>query len=354
MSTSPHLDLDNTLGAAFLGNIIAGVLYGITCLQTYVYYKKSQGDHISFRVLIYALWVLDTFHLALVTHALYFYLIKSYSNPLALLSPNWSIISQVFVTCVSDLVVRAIYGRRVWMISHNIFVSVLVSITSAAAFGEPFKIVTMLCLTNYVSRRRNCFRSPGVSIRMQSSLQPPRVKNFLLYSFLEKTFANFSHISYLIYIALGSAVAADILIATSLCISLSRSRTGFKKTDSMVTALMLYAINSSVLTTVCSAACFITYTIWPAQFTFIGIYFCLSKLFLNSLLAMLNGRKALKRRVNVLSDSPFHFSNASTRPAEFVTSFLSNKEAYPMESAPPSPMVINVNTQAETRVVGDL
>ena len=28
---------------------------------------------------------------------------------------------------------------------------------------------------------------------------------------------------------------------------------------------------------VCSAACLITYTIWPEQFTFIGIYVCLSK-----------------------------------------------------------------------------
>ncbi|KAF9475443.1 hypothetical protein BDN70DRAFT_996414 [Pholiota conissans] len=328
---SLHLDLDNTLGAAFIGNIVAGVLYGVTCLQTFNYYKKGQGDCLAFRLVIYGLWILDTLQIALVTHTLYFYLIKNYNNPLVLLFPTWSIISQVFITCVGDLTVRIIYGRRVWKISHNIYIIAFVGVASAGAFGGGFA--------------------------------------FAIEAFIEQTFANFSHISYLMYLALGSAVAADILIAVSLCLSLSRSRTGFKKTDSIVTILMLYAINSSVLTTyaswfqnrmtgssnpkiftdrVCSAACLITYTIWPEQFTFIGIYVCLSKLFLNSLLAMLNGRKSLKRRIHGLSDSPFPFSNGSAaRPAEFVTSFTS-KDAYAMNS-PTSPVVISVSTEVETK-----
>jgi len=254
--------------------------------------------------------ILATAHLALVTHALYFYLISNYSNPLVLLFPTWSIISQVFVTCVSDLVVRIIYSRRVWKISHNPYIIGLIAITSASAFGGGFA--------------------------------------FAIEAFIHKTFANFSHISYLLYIALGSAVAADILIASSLCLSLSRSRTGFKRTDSIVTILILYAVNSSVLTTLCSAACLITYTVWPKQFTFIGIYVCLSNLFLNSLLAMLNGRQSLKRRFNGLSKgSPLYFSGASSKPAEFVHSFTS-KETYPMES-PTSAMVISVSTEVETQ-----
>ncbi|KAF8193390.1 hypothetical protein BJ912DRAFT_960967, partial [Pholiota molesta] len=136
---------------------------------------------------------------------------------------------------------------------------------------------------------------------------------------------------FLAHFSLGSALAADIIIATSLCVSLSRSRTGFKKTDSIVTILMLYAINS-----ICSAACLITYAIWPHEFTFIGIYVCLSKR------DMLNGRKSLKRRVNGVSDSPFPFSNASGRPAEFVTSYMS-KDAYAWNHHP------RVSTEVETR-----
>ncbi|KAG6810402.1 hypothetical protein H0H92_012044 [Tricholoma furcatifolium] len=43
-----------------------------------------------------------------------------------------------------------------------------------------------------------------------------------------KTFANFSKISYFIYIALGSGVVVDLLIAGTLCYNLSQRRTGFK------------------------------------------------------------------------------------------------------------------------------
>ncbi|KAF8151021.1 hypothetical protein B0H34DRAFT_159626 [Crassisporium funariophilum] len=311
MASLPKLNLDNTLGAAFLGNILAAVLYGITCLQTFVYYKKSQNDHLSFRLVIYFLWIIDTLHLALVTHGLYFYLVKSYANPSALASPTWSLLSQIVVTCVSDLIVRGIYGRRVWKISgRSIIIASLITFTSIVTFGA------------------------GIA--------------FTSRAFIERTFANFSHISYLLYLALGSAVAADILIAVCLCVSLSRSRTGFKKTDSIVTVLMLYAINSSVLTTLCSMACFITYAIWPMEFTFIGIYVCLSKLFLNSLLAMLNGRSGLQARAHGFSDAPAAFSQGSSRPTDFVTSFAS-KDVYEFENMP-RPLVISVNRSiVETR-----
>jgi hypothetical protein len=307
MSGFQHLNLDNTLGAAFIGNIVASVLYGVTCLQTYVYYKRSQGDHPAFKALIYFLWLLDTLHLALVTNSLYLYLIKNYNNPIALLSPNWSILAQVFVTGVCDLIVRAIFGRRVWKISGSYLVAAFITVSAAAAF------------------------SSGTA--------------FACRAFVGKTFANFSHISYLMYLALGTAVLADIGIAASLCISLARSRTGFARTDSIVVVLMLYAINSSVLTTACSFACFITYIIWPHQFMFIGIYVCLSKLFLNSLLAMLNGRGELKERMTRSFSEQIQRSYTTARPGNLSRSAFSNMEF----NQKPSAVVISISTEIETK-----
>jgi hypothetical protein len=58
--------------------------------------------------------VLDTLQLAFVTHAIYYYTVTSFNDPLALLYPTWSILGQIFVTCISDLMVRYIFGRRLW------------------------------------------------------------------------------------------------------------------------------------------------------------------------------------------------------------------------------------------------
>jgi hypothetical protein len=307
-SVSQQLKLDSTLGAAFIGNIVAGVLYGITCLQTFVYHKKGRGDHKSFKATIYFLWFLDTFHLALITHALYFYLITSYAEPVKLLFPTWSILAQVYVTIVSDLIIRGIYARRVWIISRSIIISFIIVATSAVTFGTGIAFTTLAAI--------------------------------------DKTFASFGHISYLMYTSLGCAVAADIIIASALCTSLSRSRTGFKTTDSLVTILMMYAINASVLTTVCSAACLITYAIWPKEFTFIGIYFCLSKLIFNSLLAMLNGRSSLKKKAHGLS---VRLSEPSLRPMHFSSTFMTKEGTYQtQDDLAPSTLVVSVNTEVES------
>ncbi|RDB28743.1 hypothetical protein Hypma_014825 [Hypsizygus marmoreus] len=275
---TPHasINLDSKIGAAFLGNLIAGIFYGITCVQTYIYFKRNDKDSTSFRLLIFFLWLLDTLHLALVTHGIYYYLISNYGNLPALASPTWSLLAQVYVTCISDLIIRGVFGRRVWLMA-----------------GKSKIIVTGI--------QRDLVRilppsSPMPNIVLTESI------TFATRAYAGGTFAKFSQISYLLYIALGSGVVADFLIAGSLCRSLWKSRTGFRKTDTLVNVLMMYAINTSLLTTICSGACFITYTIWPNEFTFIGIYFSLSKLFLNSLLATLNSRESLSEKINGVSD----------------------------------------------------
>ncbi|KAF9463872.1 hypothetical protein BDZ94DRAFT_575659 [Collybia nuda] len=318
---SPHIHLDSTLGAAFLGNLAAAIFYGITCVQTFIYFKKNYRDTTAFRLLIFFLWLIDTFHLALITHGLYYYLISNYGNLVVIASPTWSIVVQVYVTIISDGIIRAIFGRRVWLITErNKFIAAAIFLTSA-----------FTCVSGIIFATR---------------------------VFAVGSFANFSQISYLLYMALGGGVVADILIAGSLCISLSRTRTGFKQTDSIVVVLMMYTINTSLLTTVCSAACFITYAIWPREFTFIGIYFSLSKriyssllsrqnnsllttfpaVFLNSLLATLNSRDSLKGRLAGVSGVALSDVSSSRR-------FEYSKSAY--DSRHSQPVVVTVNRRVE-------
>ncbi|PFH46014.1 hypothetical protein AMATHDRAFT_156928 [Amanita thiersii Skay4041] len=83
MASQVRLKLDNTIGAAFIGNVIAAALYGVACLQTFYYFRKKFRDTPAFRLLS------DTVQLIFVTHTLYHYMITNYANPLSLFSPNW-------------------------------------------------------------------------------------------------------------------------------------------------------------------------------------------------------------------------------------------------------------------------
>lgn len=259
--------VDRTIGAAFLGNIAAGVFYGITSLQTYMYYKKNFQDLPSFKALIFMLWILDGLHLAMTTHGMYWYLVTNFMNPSAVEVPAWSLLVQVYVTCLSDFIVRCIFTRRVWLLSNCS--KLLVAVIGVASL--------------YVIGSGIAFASRG---------------------FLAGSFLLLLRDSWLLYSALGSAVFADVFIAATLCFFLSTRRTGFKSTDNLVNTMMVYSINTGLLTSVCAMACFITYAIWPQDFVFIGIYFTLSKLYLNSLLATLNARTLMREHDHGISTNP--------------------------------------------------
>ncbi|KAK0436761.1 hypothetical protein EV421DRAFT_1739447 [Armillaria borealis] len=71
--------LGKTLGAVYIGATIAAILFGITILQTAIYYQRFRKD-----------WILDALHVALSTHALYFYLVENFGNLEVLNEVVWS------------------------------------------------------------------------------------------------------------------------------------------------------------------------------------------------------------------------------------------------------------------------
>ncbi|GLB43231.1 hypothetical protein LshimejAT787_1301320 [Lyophyllum shimeji] len=247
MDASP-VNLDKKLGAAFLGNVIAAILYGITCIQALQFFRKrNRGDSLPFRVLIFFLWSLNTAHVALITHALYSYLISNYGNMSSTRSAVWSIISQVFSSATSDVVIRSFFARRVWLLTnHNDYLFVLITIPNLLSFAT----------------------ACAAAIR----------------AFDLRTFGETSRISYLIYLSLAAGVASDVLIAGTLWVSFWRNQ----KSDSILTALTVSTINTTLLTTACSIACLVTFAVWPQELIYIAIYFSLSELHLNSLLTTLN------------------------------------------------------------------
>ncbi|KAK0457286.1 uncharacterized protein EV420DRAFT_1644036 [Desarmillaria tabescens] len=89
-STPSNFSIGGTLGAMYIGATIAAVFYGITILQTAIYYKLNPNDPWIFRYMVALLWVLDTLHVALSAHALYFYLIESFGNYHTLFKIIWS------------------------------------------------------------------------------------------------------------------------------------------------------------------------------------------------------------------------------------------------------------------------
>ncbi|OBZ69412.1 hypothetical protein A0H81_10685 [Grifola frondosa] len=260
------IKLDNTLGAAFIGNVFA-CFYGITSVQTFSYYKHNGKDSRYVKTLIFILWILDGLHLALITDTVYTYTVKDFTDLLAILVPT-----RVQVTSLSEVFSATECGDSAKGVGFwELPLGGLLYLHLVGA--EPLSIIFILIIGD---------ASEGTNLAVA-------VECYRMSSYFQ-----LANIAWLLYLSLSGGLAADFVVAVALCWLLAEHRTGFKRTDSIIRVLMLYSINTCVLTTVFGFCSLITLITMPDNLIFMAFYFAMPKLFLNSFLATLNSRNHLR------------------------------------------------------------
>ncbi|EIW79533.1 hypothetical protein CONPUDRAFT_166285 [Coniophora puteana RWD-64-598 SS2] len=110
LSPSPfatlQINLTPTLGLAFVGMVLASILYGFTVLQTISYYRRYPNDRLSLKILVGALWSLNTTSLAFKVSGLYTWLVLDYAQVLLLPDVPWGIYNEPAIVAVIALAVN--------------------------------------------------------------------------------------------------------------------------------------------------------------------------------------------------------------------------------------------------------
>ncbi|KAH9933893.1 uncharacterized protein B0H18DRAFT_982569 [Fomitopsis serialis] len=215
-------ELDTTYGATLIGVCASAILYGITNLQVYIYFRAYPQDELWNKISVCWLWGLDSLHLAFCIYMMYWYLITNFCvvAELGCFNIQTFFASKAFVI----LSVDTLYTFRVWKLdatAHNFRgwrrlrpVSMVISIALCAGFES---CNTVLC---YEIMQMDQFSRP----------------------------CDHNTWRWITYYPVGTATCIDILIAASLCHLLSRHRTGFRKTDSLINWLMFYTLNTGLVT----------------------------------------------------------------------------------------------------------
>jgi len=124
------------------------------------------------------------------------------------------------------------------------------------------------------------------------------------------------------------AAAGDVLIAAILCAMLQKSRTGFKRSDTMINKLILFTMNTGLITSICAVASLISIIAAPTTLIYVGFYFTLGRFYANSLMATLNARQSIRGGMDeTLSLSLGHMqrSNGSTAASKGQTNNIAIK-----------------------------
>ncbi|KAG1857209.1 hypothetical protein C8R48DRAFT_717539 [Suillus tomentosus] len=268
---------DNTFGAFLIGVVVSAALYGVTCLQTWYYFSRYFSDPWYTRLLVGAVFVSDTTHQALITHTLYTYLITDFGNASDLEKLVWSLSVEVLFNGFTGFMVQSFLAKRVYHLSNK---NMIITASVMSLVIAEFVIVVI-----YVAK----------AVGLTTFAQVPQIRTLSM---------SINAI----------AAAGDILIAVLLCTFLQRSRTGFRRSETMIKKLMLFTINTGLLTSICAMMSLISIAVWPDTYIYIAFYFCVGRLYCNSLLAILNARKDIRRNS---CDEPLSISlHKARRPIE--------------------------------------
>ncbi|KAH9482476.1 hypothetical protein JR316_0004576 [Psilocybe cubensis] len=101
-------------GAAYIGVVAAGVLYGVSFVQATYYFIKYRQDVWYIKTLVGAVWFFETVHQVLISHTVYYYVITNYNNPNTLGDIVWSVLLEVLFNGLIGLLVQGFLTLRVW------------------------------------------------------------------------------------------------------------------------------------------------------------------------------------------------------------------------------------------------
>jgi len=250
--------VDTTFGAVFIGLTASIFAFGILSAQIYTYCYRYPLDTHFYKALVICLWILEVVHTILNCQFFYELTISNWGRVLVFAEkPPWSLVLQVAFSATVGTIVKGCFGMRVWRFSkHNIWITGLVLLSILVQYGVSI-----------------WFTVEGFGIR---------------------SLLDIHLMSRIAVVALALGAATDLFIALALCYYLRKLKSPQQRSNSLVNHLMLYAINTGILTSAFSIACLFCFAFMANNFIFIGLYFVLSKLYANSFLATLNTRTCLK------------------------------------------------------------
>lgn len=273
---------DNSLGALYIGSSLSTVLYGVICVQTFLYMtsNRTRFDSWAMKLLVFILFGLDTAQQCLMLAGMYRFLISDYANPAALSTEGPSsglalaTYDEAIVAICSIVLVQLFFCWRVWTLSAsslNIYIRItIIAISVALAF---LNFASYICLS--------------------------------IFGFRHHFFAvNSSDFTLSWKISASSGIAFDVIMTIAMTLSLYRCRSlGMKRSNHVIIILILLTVNTNLVTTLISIGALVTYLVLPNATIYGGVYLLLSKSYLNSFLAILNSREFLREKMDHHSQS---------------------------------------------------
>ncbi|KAH7337103.1 hypothetical protein B0J17DRAFT_454199 [Rhizoctonia solani] len=242
-----------TLGPMYLGTIVNVWLYGIIVIQTSIYYVSFPQDAKWIKVMVYWLFVLETLNSAFDIGFVWRYTIIFFGDLEGLRHSHWFLnIEPVMVVMISSTV-QGFFTWRIVKLTGRVWLGCLIASTILVQFGGGL----------------------GGTIG----------------GFIVKEFDRYHELTPVVIVWLVASVVTDTIITCILTWYLVTHRTGYSKTDDIISRLVRSTVQTGLMVTVWAIMNLILFVGMQSNkmYLFFQLPFC--KLYTASLLSTLNARK---------------------------------------------------------------
>ncbi|EIW83592.1 hypothetical protein CONPUDRAFT_142260 [Coniophora puteana RWD-64-598 SS2] len=286
---SPEIYLSSTMGALFYGCVFLLWLYGVATSQCYYFMKcRIYEGKLELKVVVTALWLLETLHLCFFLQGYRGYVVNSHRNPDKLSHPQWELFcnSKLYLSVIGNPIVkrmsvygRSAYGHGTYDTLHTTVSKSLSSLFIAGFMGAVQTLLSTFGLSVGIGEHIYTM----LTLRTEVESHSHSVDSYQTYnlgyttSFNETTWFKSDSVDeglYLIVIhelqkanftPLVCMAVNDIVMTFILYATLQRAKMSVRSTDGIINVFIAFTLNTGLLTCICSVAIIVLFILSTIQ-----------------------------------------------------------------------------------------
>jgi len=265
--------------------VLATCLFGCTIVQAWIYVNNNQDSWL-FRGFVGSLILADFTTTALNAQTIHFCLLTNFGNPIPLVETTSTINAEFALTVIIAFATQLFFATRIYLFKKSHWW--IPAIVVLFAIGQLVAGLLGAALL---------FKHPVVALLTTSAMKI----RFGLTG--------------------GLATVADVTATVSLSWYLSSVRSGIKRTDTILERLLMYVVSRGLLITIVQILYVIIYLSFPTKLFWMPLHLILSKLYVITLVAMLNARSDLRNTFSgkAVTDSSMYSSSNHTSRAPQIS-----------------------------------
>ncbi|PIL28634.1 hypothetical protein GSI_08676 [Ganoderma sinense ZZ0214-1] len=268
-STLPQAELARVregLACIIIGVVAASILFGITVLQAYIYYRENVKEPTVVKFLVGLVCFFDTSATVFITIGAWIFFVQDFGNqadmPVVKGPPAEALVigANVFTALITQL----FFAYRLWIFSkQNIVLAGIVVVFALGSFAPGLWIASRFV------EAASLFDIQTTKARIIGGL----------------------------WNGLGAICDVFILLVLSCYLHTSRLRSK-RSSDSVDEKLMQYMIECCGITALCQTCILVTFSALPGRVVFFPFLLIVGKLYSNTFLGTLNVRQKMTRATN--------------------------------------------------------